>query len=156
MDISYLKNVYDISLLSNDPGLFYFDKLSDNLYPVETLSSDYYKPIFDLCKLFIQNQPPKKLYTRMIHDFNNINSNTNSFIPFRHFIPRKKGNHINIRTRLIFGNFQIIMDYNMSKVLHIYYPNKHISFNKYKKNKKNMKNMKKNQSPNSYPIIQSN
>tara|TARA_A100001035_G_C27785614_1_gene504183 strand:+ start:1463 stop:1975 length:513 start_codon:yes stop_codon:yes gene_type:complete len=154
MDISYLKNVYDISLLSDDPGLFYIDKLSDNLYPVETLHSNEYKPIFELCKSYIQNEPSRKLYTRMIENFNNIiDTNTSCFIPFRHFIPRKKGNNINTRTRVIFSNFQIIMDYNMSKVLHIYYPNKHTSFNKYKKNKKKYK---KNKCPGCYPIFQPN
>lgn len=154
MDISYLKDVYHISLLSDDPGLFYIDKLSDNLYPVDTLPTHNYKPILHLCQSFIQNEPSRKLYTRMIENFNNIiDSTTTCFIPFRHFMPRKKGNHINTRTRIIFSNFQIIMDYNMSKVLHIYYPNEHISFNKYKKNKKNMK---KNKCPGCYPIFQPN
>jgi len=152
MDISYLKDIYNISLHHRNPGLFYYDKLTDNYNPVETLHPDKYHLIHQLCLNFIQNKPSKKLYSKMISNFNIIsNKNSNTFIPFKHILSRSKNDSICTRLRIIFSNFQIIMNQNMTQVLHIYYPNNHVSYIKYKKHKKNKKKC-----PGCHPIFQPN
>ncbi len=152
MDISYLKEIYNISLHHRNPGLFYYDKLIDSFNPVEALEPEKYNHIFQLCSHFIQNKPSKKLYSKMISNFNLIsNNNKKSFIPFMHILSRSKNDSICTRVRIIFSNFQIIMNENMTQVLHIYYPNNHVSYIKYKKHKKNKKKC-----PGCHPIFQPN
>ena len=88
----------------------------------------------------------------MISNFNIIsNKNSNTFIPFKHILSRSKNDSICTRLRIIFSNFQIIMNQNMTQVLHIYYPNNHVSYIKYKKHKKSKKKC-----PGCHPIFQPN
>jgi hypothetical protein len=134
MDISYLKNNYDLII---EHGIHYYSHYNDKFYNVYPLDNQEIHNIQTIFKLYNDNNDISDKF------YNKINSklDNSDLGAFWHYKYDNSYNKIIIR--IIFDNAQIFTDASFNKILKIYKPTNNISFKKYKKIKKYNKTIKK-------------
>lgn len=128
MDISYLKNNYDLII---DQGIHYYSQYNDKFYNVYSLDNQEINNIQTIFKLYndTDNDISDKFYNKINSKLDN--SDLGAFWHYKY-----DNSYNNIIIRIIFDNAQIFTDASFNKILKINKPTNNISFKKYKKIKK--------------------
>jgi hypothetical protein len=130
MDISYLKNNYDLII---DHGIHYYSTHNNQYYyvhPVNSVLLDKIKHIFYHYKQSNNSILHNKIYSKF--DKHQLGA-------FWHYTHDHSNNLI---VRIIFDNAQIFTDTDFNHIIDFYKPCNNLSFSKYKKYKKKCKTLK--------------